>query len=327
MRYEGREIDAISLWSQYVDFPPNMDENSQYLPLVKCPNPEHHTDKRHFQINQKDGLTHCFAQCGISGTFVNAISMIEGCDARKARKIILGFKTIGTTSRKSKRVQPDAEGKVVIPNFNSYLPNVAANYLSDRDINEASISLWGIGWDAEELRIVIPAKDLNGETRFLIKRAVKDSQHPKYLYEPEGIHKNRLLFGGCFIDPGMIRSQGLILVEGSLDAIKLHQNNFRNCVATLGTGISYSQSRIVARFRPRAILLFFDRDTAGVHGIEIAKRRLARYPLYVCRYPAERSDPAELSGREVDRAIHRAIPYSVFSRRTSNRVISNTRRK
>ena len=329
MRFQGREIDAISLWDKYVHFPPNMAFDSDYLPLVKCPNPEHDTQKRHFQINQKDGLVHCFAQCGISGTFTHAISMIEGCDERHARKIVMGFKT-RASSRGTKRREPAGTESDIpaIPAFDTYLPNAALDYLDRRGISENSISLWGIGWDWEEQRIVIPAKDMNGETRFLVKRAVKDSQHPKYLYQPEGVHKNSLLFGGCETDPGMIRSQGLILVEGSLDAIKLHQGNFRNCVATLGTGVSYSQSRLVAKLRPRAVLLFFDKDTAGVHGIEIATRRLGRYPLYVCRYPAGRNDPAELSRREVDRAIQRAIPYSQFHRRQpAKKVISTTRRK
>lgn len=315
MKFRGREIDAVALWGNYVNFPPNMPFGEQYLPLVKCPNPNHDTQKRHFQINTRDGLVHCFAQCGISGTFVHAISMIEGCKERDAQKIILGHKLLHSSHAATNRKQNKADSEIPsIPAYKTHLPAVALDYLGQRGINEKSISLWGIGWDDDEMRIVIPAKDEKDEIRFLIQRAVKSSQHPKYLYAPEGVHKNRLLFGGCHIDRRMIRSQGLLLVEGSFDAIRLHQHNFRNAVATLGTGISQAQCAIATRLRPRAIFTMFDKDTAGIAGIEIVGRRLGRYPIFVCRYPKGKSDPAELSRREVDRAISRAIPISKLLR-------------
>lgn len=316
VRFQGREIDAIRLWDKYVDLPPNVSEDEQYLPLVKCPNPEHQTNKRHFQINQRDGLVHCFAQCGISGTFSRAISIIEGCSEREARKLILGHKITGRRKTTKRNVRSNFnEDAPALPEFDSYLPNVATDYLSGRGITENSVAAFEIGWDWEDQRIVIPAKDLNGTTRFLIKRAVLQSQNPKYLYAPEGVSKNSLLFGGCLIDPALIRSQGMIIVEGSLDAIRLYQHGLRNVVATLGTGVSEIQSRIVSRLRPRKIILFFDRDSAGSHGIEIAARRLRRYPIFIVRYPADLYDPAEFSREEANRALKKAIPLARYTAR------------
>jgi DNA primase len=319
MKFRGREIDPIALWSSYVDFPHNMVVDGKFLPLVRCPNPQHDTLKRHFQINVVDGLVHCFAQCGISGTYTHAISMIEGCDERRAKKLIFGHRTRnsqGNGKREKIEARPASRPTSIVSNdYTKYLPSIALEYLSGRGIVSGSIATWDLRWDEDEKRIVIPAKDLRGITRFFIKRAVLESQHPKYLYGPEGVSKNSLLFGACQTDPGVIRSDGLILVEGSLDAIRLAQHGYRNVVACLGTGISEIQCRIVSRMRPRRIVAFFDKDTAGLHGVEIAARRLGKYPIAVVRYPAGKSDPAELNRREAETAIERAIPLSRFMAR------------
>lgn len=320
MRYYGREIDVVSLWSEYCDFPPNMDVNDRYLSKVVCPNPQHDTHKRHFQINQDDGLVHCFAHCGISGTFLKAIQLIEGCNERAARRIILRYASTGSKiSKRRKRTagsSPSADAIVPDLSFSTHIPQAGLEYLDGRRISGSSIASWELGWDSEELRIVIPAKDIRGETRFLIRRGIKGNQQPKYLYS-EGFPKTSLLFGAGQADRTVIRSQGVILVEGSLDAIRLHQNGYTNACAILGTGISKVQSEIVAKMRPKRIYLMFDRDVAGITNIEIARKRLFKYPLFVCRYPKDKHDPAELTKEEIARSLSRAIPvHRFFSRMT-----------
>jgi len=316
MKYRGKEIDPIRLWENYVDFLPNADLTGPYLPLVFCPNPEHdNTRSPAFQINIRDGLVHCFSHCGISGTFVHAISMIEGCDERQARRIILSHR--GELTRLSARrgrprsTRPPTD---TVPDlaFSSYIPQAGLEYLEARGITGESIARWQIGWDENDLRLVIPVIDENAVVRLLIRRAVKTNQQPKYLYDPPGVSKNSLLFGYGQIDRGLIRSRGIVLVEGSLDAVRLHQHGITNTVATLGTGISPVQCRLLSRLRPRRVYLFFDRDVAGIHGIELAASRLRKYPLYVVRYPSQRYDPAEFHRKEVRSAIDRAIPLSRF---------------
>lgn len=320
MRYLGREIDVVGLWENYVDFPHNVDLTDKYFPKVQCPNPKHDTLKHHFQINAEDGLVHCFAYCGISGTFSHAIQVIEGCDEKQARRLILGHTTSSKGNNESKRKglgsrnqQGNSGTATAIPDlsFSTYIPAFGIEYLESRKISPSSIARWELGWDEVDKRIVIPAKDQRGTTRFLIRRAVKNSQHPKYLYT-EGFPKTSLLFGACQTNPGMIDSQGMILVEGSLDVIRLHQNGFQNACAILGTGISKVQSEIVARMRPKRIYLMFDKDVAGIQNIEIACKRLFKYPLFVCKYPAGKSDPAEMEREEIIRSIRKAVPVHRF---------------
>ena len=279
-----------------------MTVDGQYLMKVPCPNPEHDTDKRHFQVNVQDGLVHCFAHCGISGTFEHAIALIHGFydkfkvgEAeddrerkrrkqrawREASKIILKHHRTGavTPLRAKKRNSPRT-ATTLQPGalaYESFLPPVGLEYLTDRKISESSISAWNLGWLPDEKRIAIPALDERGIVRFLIKRGITPRQQPKYLYT-EGYPKTHLLFGAGQIDLGMVHSHGLVIVEGSLDAIRLHQHGLRNTVAILGTGISEQQRQIISRIKPRKIFLMFDKDSAGVHNIEIASQKLRKYP-------------------------------------------------
>jgi DNA primase len=244
--------------------------------------------------------------------------------ARKdARKIILKSSPASGAKEKAKvergfRGKPKSIATVSDLEYATFIPPVGLEYLEKRGITGESIAQWELGWDEDEKRIVIPAHDANGHLRFLIKRAVNEKrQWPKYLYT-EGFPKTSLLFGACFIDPRMIRSSGLILVEGAFAVIWLRQLGFHNACAILGTGISLKQVEILARWRPRRIYLMFDKDTAGVANIQIATKRLRKYSLQVCRYPKAKSEADGLTRREADRVIERAMPISKFFARFPN---------
>lgn len=332
MNYKGRNIDPLLLWDRYVEFPGSLsvDDDTVFLPKVVCPNPEHDTSKRHFQINVTQPTVHCFAYCGISGSYEHAISIIEGCDEREARRIILrnasvrGRVSIRRTS--AGRKENSRPAKPADLRYDRFLPAAGLDYLATRGISDSAVAEWELGWDANELRIVIPARDQNNRLRFLIRRATKPRDEPKYLYT-EGFPKTSLLFGACHFDLGMVRSRGLVLVEGSLDTIGLSQRGMRNVGAVLGTGISKAQRNIIARMRPPRIYFGFDKDLAGITNIEIAARSLRKYPLFVIRFPKGVSDPQELSteydDEEVAKVIYgRSIPLSTWAKRYYPRMLS-----
>jgi len=339
MRFHGRNIDPISVWEHYVTLPPGTKVEDTFTPKVQCPNPNHDTLKSHFQVNLTQPTVHCFALCGISGSWEHAICVIEGLyekykveDAsnererkrRRARAIWEARKTIlrlakPSSYRRKSRIQKNSgsrETTSTVPAeslaYEKFLPPVALSYIGKRKFSDNSISKWGIGWLPEEKRLVIPAHDLNGTLRFLIKRAVMEKQSPKYLYT-EGFPKSSLLFGACFIDLGMLRSDGLILVEGSLDVIRFHQHGLTNTGGILGTGISDQQVKIIERLRPSRIIFAFDLDAAGIRNIEIASKKLRKYPIYVMRYPKGRHDPAELTRREAYSQVKKAISLHRFT--------------
>lgn len=315
MKFRGRAINPIQLWENYVEFPPNMkvDVNDEYLPLVKCPNPDHQTEKRHFQINVRRPLVHCFANCGISGTYEDAIALIEGVGNREARRRILRNSSLGKPEIRRKRTRTvDVVSDVDLSDF-SFIPQIASEYLERRGISHSSIALWQLGWNPEEKRITVPAFDFQGRLRFVIQRAVFKKQWPKYLY-PDDCDKDRLLFGACQIDLGMVRSQGIVLVEGSLDVIRLHQHGFRNVVGVLGSFVSEFQAKEISNLRPKRIYTMFDKDASGVGATISAYNRCGRsIPLRVCRFPKGKDDPAELSREEAVRVIEKSWPWMKFA--------------
>lgn len=377
MRYKGRNIDPIQFWNRYLEFPSStrVDSGDAFLPKVQCPNPDHDTLKKHFQVNAREPYVHCFAYCGISGSWEHAICVIEGlyekfkvdlqeCKKawdkqpakrsqgdrdqlrryqrahREASKIILkscagkGFVVAGGRPSAIAKAKSGGRPAEVISSvslkYESYLPQVALEYLIERRISNESVAEWQIGWMPEDKRIVIPGKDERGITRFLIKRAVFSKQIPKYLYWPEkeatGWGKSDVLFGAGQIDLGMVKSNGLILVEGSIGTILNHQDGLRNTTAILGTGISVKQCQIIARIKPPKIYFMFDKDSAGIRNIEIAAPMLRKYPIYVVKFPKGKSDWDKATKEEKERQISRAVPGWKFIRENGLSV-SHLRRK
>lgn len=342
MKFHGRNIDPVSFWNRYVDLPPNTrPDKDTFSGLVQCPNPAHDTTKRHFQVNLHEPMVHCFAHCGISGSWEHAICVIEGLyekfkveeaknererkarlwrAKKQARKLIIKGSSPSnfTEKRRVQKKRGDTGANQTVRTeslaYERFLPPVALSYTEDRGLTDSSVAKWELGWLPEEKRLVIPGRDLDSRLRLLIKRGLTEKQQPKYLYT-EGFPKTSLLFGACAIDLGLLPSLGLILVEGSLDTILFHQHGLLNTTGILGTGISDAQVRIIEKLRPPKIIFAFDRDSAGMRNIEIASRKLRKYPLYVMRYPTGKYDPAELTKEEAIRQISKAVPFAVFNRK------------
>jgi DNA primase len=317
----GREVDPLSLWGEMVDLPANASTEHEFLDLVFCPNPDHdNTRSPAFQINVHKPLVHCFANCGISGSYEHAIQIAKGVSAREARKLIfrhsrvsLGRKAPPPRAQQTAKIaagDPIAsdQAKLEAGAF-TYLPQPACNFLAVRGITPAARGKWRIGWDEETKRIVLPVYDEYNRFRFLIRRAL-DNRRQKYLYTL-GAHRNSLLYGACFLSRETIQSRGLVLVEGALDTIRIDSYGFP-VLATLGSGLSLAQARIIDKLNPRRLYLMFDKDLAGVQNIFHAKRLIQNRPLFVCRYPRDKSDPAELTRKEAMRSIETAIPYATF---------------
>jgi len=333
MLFHGKKIDPVSLWSNFTEIPDNRRDDAPFISGLWCPNPEHANSRKPgpFQINVTQPTVHCFAECGISGSYEHAVAVIEGLTNDRtgrpnqyaARKRILRLcaghsagSRVGAKHRSGRRKSKSA---ISVPDlaFSTFIPPLGRDYLEARGIDGGSIARWGLGWDEDERRIVIPANDEREVLRFLIKRAVREKDWPKYLYS-EGSDKTSLLFGACMLDRERVRSDGLIIVEGSLDTIMQHQDGWTNTVGQLGSKLSRKQRDIIARYRPRRIYLFYDKDSAGARAISHAAAILRAYPIFVCLYPKGKSDPAELSSKERRKVIDNAIPLAKFVRRVRN---------
>jgi DNA primase len=110
-------------------------------------------------------------------------------------------------------------------------------------------------------RVIFPIFDVRGNVIAFGGR-VKDSSMPKYLNSPESLayNKGRHLYALNFAKNS--GEKRLIIVEGYLDVISLHQNGIINSVASLGTALTENQGRLLKKYAEE-VIISYDSDTAG----------------------------------------------------------------
>jgi DNA primase catalytic core len=112
-------------------------------------------------------------------------------------------------------------------------------------------------------RLMVPTYSTTGEVIAFGGRALGDAE-PKYLNTSTTpvYTKGRHLFALNLARRAAAKDGTLIVVEGYLDCIALHQAGFENAVASLGTAFTQEQARELAKYAP-GIFLCFDADVAG----------------------------------------------------------------
>lgn len=121
----------------------------------------------------------------------------------------------------------------------------------------------GDTFDRFRNRVMFPITDPRGRVVAFGGRALDDAP-AKYLNSPETplFHKGRLLYNLGRARPA-VRDEGTVIVaEGYMDVIALHQAGFANAVAPLGTAVTEDQLGLLWRLAPEPILCF-DGDKAG----------------------------------------------------------------
>ena len=111
-------------------------------------------------------------------------------------------------------------------------------------------------------RLMFPICDARGRVIAFGGRVLDDSK-PKYINSPENVvySKGRHLFGLNVAKKGDTKK--LLIVEGYMDVISLHQRGITNVVAPLGTALTEQQGWLLRR-NAEQIILSFDSDEAGL---------------------------------------------------------------
>lgn len=111
-------------------------------------------------------------------------------------------------------------------------------------------------------RVIFPIMDINSRVIGFGGRVMGDGK-PKYLNSPETtlFDKSRNLYGLNIART--TRRNYLILCEGYMDVISMHQAGFTNAVASLGTALTSGHASLLKRYTEE-VLLLYDSDEAGV---------------------------------------------------------------
>jgi len=112
-------------------------------------------------------------------------------------------------------------------------------------------------------RVMFPIRDARGRVIAFGGRVI-DTGEPKYLNSPETVlfHKGRELYGLYETRRARRALERLVVVEGYMDAVSLHQAGVDYAVATLGTATTAEHLRRIFRLVP-AVVFAFDGDRAG----------------------------------------------------------------
>ncbi len=110
-------------------------------------------------------------------------------------------------------------------------------------------------------RVMFPIMNVNKKVIGFGGRVMGDGK-PKYLNSPETMifDKSRNLYGLCFAKNA--RAGNMILCEGYMDVIAMHQAGFTQAVASLGTAFTAGQAQILKRYTD-TVILSYDSDGAG----------------------------------------------------------------
>ena len=128
-------------------------------------------------------------------------------------------------------------------------------------------------------RVMIPIINVQGNIIGFGGRIMTErSNTGKYLNSPETavFHKKENLFGLNFAKND--RSGSLLLMEGYMDVISLHQAGITNAVASLGTAFTDEQARLIKRYTGKVVLCY-DSDEAGKKATIRAGEILTRHNI------------------------------------------------
>jgi len=134
-------------------------------------------------------------------------------------------------------------------------------------------------YDMFRNRLMFPVIDVRGNVIGFSGRILGEGE-PKYLNTPETLvfNKSRNLFALNLAKKS--KNGYIILSEGNIDVVSLHQAGFDSAVASLGTSLTPEQARIISRYT-NEVIIAYDSDNAGVKAAQRAISILEKLDLKV----------------------------------------------
>lgn len=142
---------------------------------------------------------------------------------------------------------------------------LTARGFSKMELIDAGLAVAGKNggvYDKFRSRLMLPVIDVRGDVVGFTSRILPGEEGAKYLNTPETMvfHKGRLIYALNLAKT--TKRPNLVLVEGNIDVITLHQAGFDNVVATMGTALTEEHARVLSRYT-KELVLCYDNDAAG----------------------------------------------------------------
>lgn len=287
-------IDIVSIIERYVPLKKIGINFSACCPFHKEKTPS-------FMVNKEKGLFHCFG-CGKTGNAISFVMEIENINFIESVEKIAGLQNFSLTYSKGKTQERDDLLDHFSNFYAKKLQDSPKHlsYLEARGIQESSIQEFNIGYcgpsiesikfaesmnakdEAIELgvlginedrmfarfsdRIIFPINSPSGKTiGFGGRKIEEDSKRAKYVNSPQSkvFNKSKILYGYHLAKKHIFQKKEIIITEGYIDVIMMHQAGIKNTVATLGTALTKEHIPLLSNGGPK-IIVCFDGDIAGI---------------------------------------------------------------
>ena len=156
-------------------------------------------------------------------------------------------------------------------NWDSLLKNLQKHGFNISDMVELGLvksSKKGQHYDRFRERLMFPIMDIDSHVVGFGGRIMNDNENAaKYLNSPETplFDKSRQLYGIHIARKA--RHKEIIVVEGYMDVLSLHQAGYPQTIGILGTALTAFHARLLKRINASGVVLLFDRDTAGAQAV------------------------------------------------------------
>lgn len=295
--------------------------------------PFHDEKTPSFVISPAKQICHCFS-CGAGGDAVKFVMMYEHLNYPEAIEKLALMYNFSLTYTSTQKQNDDEKMILDKSNLffqkNLELNAEAKEYLTSRGIFTSSIEKFEIGYAPnshefmqfmqknfisiqEALKYGVAAEGESGHYARFSNRITFPifspsdklvgfggrtiTNHPaKYINSPQSVvfNKSKLLYGYSKAKSAIIKKKQIIVTEGYLDVILLHQAGFDNAVATLGTALTAEHLPLLNKTEPE-IIISYDGDKAGIAaaikaakmlGVSLVKGGVVLFP--------EGQDPADM---------------------------------
>ncbi len=276
------------------------EEGAEYA----CYCPFHHNvDSPAFYVNKTTGLFYCHnPSCGVKGRFATLVKKLTGDDFFQTPQI--SDEEIDEIFKEETKLDEgfDAAMERITLDYRNSEDIAKLQYLVDRGFEPSVLEHFEVGYSAAQDRIVIPARDENFKIVGFIGRSLDNERVPKYKYST-GFPRKSILLNLCHAK----NYSEVIVVEGSLDHIKVHQAGFPNVVSTMGSNVADEHIALINRYFS-TVIIFADDDEAGHKMRDRLANSLAKSDLFVVQYKSsEGKDPGELTSEQIREYIQNKI--------------------
>ncbi|HIC43260.1 MAG TPA: DNA primase [Sulfurimonas sp.] len=295
-------IEALKTRLDIIDVVGNYVELKKAGANFKAPCPFHEEKSPSFVVSPAKQIYHCFG-CGVTGDPIRFVMEYEKLNYPEALEKLAEYYNFSLQYTQGGQKKTDTRLMQKVNDWYKTLLDsnqTVLSYLKDRGIFKSSIEKFGIGYapasqqtvtyikshmfDVNEAidlgvlgrgenniyarfieRITFPIQAANGSMVGFGGRTITGHQ-AKYVNSPQTkiFNKSRLLYAYNHAKESIYKHKELIVTEGYLDVIMLHQAGFTNSVATLGTALTAEHLPLIRKGEPK-IIMAYDGDNAGLN--------------------------------------------------------------